>query len=303
MVPLGWSVSIICYYTIGYEGFTITGFIFLILSAAVVFDFTVLSFSLSFLLIAGFHFTLMRFYSEEQPIGFYNHVFLFSLSGIIGVVTCYLVNIVKKNEAKVLAERELLVKEIHHRVKNNLQIVSSLFELQSETIQDKSTKTIVKEGQSRIKSIALIHQLLYQTDTVASIDFSKYITQLMSILHNTYKIAETKVIYFIDAQEIKLDIDTAVPLGLITNELITNAYKYAFIDKAHGRIEVNIYKQHNEMVFSIADDGIGIPKSIEINSCETLGLKLVALLSRQIKARLEFKTDRGTEIIIHIPLV
>ncbi len=295
-IPLGWAVSIICFLTIGYEGMTVTGFIFIIVASAVVFDFTLLNYAISLCLIFAFHFILLSFYSKSQPEGLYNHIFLFSLSGMLGLTMNYLVNVIKNNEARVLHERELLLKEIHHRVKNNLQVVSSLLDLQSVSIHDESTKTVVKEGQSRVKSMALIHQLLYQTDNYTSINFAQYLEQLLTILHNTYKKPDKEIKYLIRAENIQLDVDIAVPLGLITNELLTNAYKYAFIDKKTGNIAIEFSNtNNNKVLLRVKDDGIGFPKGFDVENTKTLGLKLVKLLIQQIKAELSYQIKDGAE--------
>ena len=286
MIPLGWAVSIISFLTIGYEGITVTGFIFLIIASAVVFDFTVLYFSIALFLILSFHFILLSFYRESQPEGLYTHIFLLSLSGILGLTINFLVNIIKKNEALVLQEREMLLKEIHHRVKNNLQVISSLLDLQSGSITDENTKALVKEGQSRVKSIALIHQLLYQTDNYTSINFEKYLEQLMAFLHNTFNRPENKIKYFINAVNVQLDIDTAIPLALITNELATNAYKYAFKSNMDGRIVIELNKI-NEVFYELrfSDNGNGLPEKFNLEKNNSLGLKLVKILTKRMARR------------------
>jgi len=296
MIPLGWCVSLISYLTVGYDGITVTGFIFLILYSSIMFNFTVLSFSIALFLLLSFHFALLTFYPTDQPEGLFNHIFLLGLSSILGFATSYVINIIKNNEGKALKESELLLKEIHHRVKNNLQIVSSLLNLQSGSISDEYTKTVVKEGQSRVKSIALIHQLLYQTEMITSVYFSDYLEQLMASLHNTFKNPGKNIMYFVHAEKLKLDIDTAVPLGLITNELATNAYKYAFADKNEGRIEIDFRQTEDKhFILIVKDNGKGFPDEINIEEIQTLGLKLVKILARQIKADLDYKTRNGTE--------
>lgn len=139
-----------------------------------------------------------------------------------------------RKSRKADKEKEALLKEIHHRVKNNLMVISSLLNLQSGSITDDNTRSAVKESQSRVKSMALIHQLLYQSEMFTSIDFPKYLEQLMTSLQSAYGKPGKNIQYIIKAENIKIDIDTAIPLGLITNELATNAYKYAFVDRAEG---------------------------------------------------------------------
>ena len=196
-------------------------------------------------------------------------------------------------------EKEALLKEIHHRVKNNLMVVSSLLNLQSGSLTDDITKSVVKESQNRVKSMALIHQLLYQSDRFTSIDFPKYLEQLMSSLQNTYKSPGKNIAYSIKADNIKLDIDTAIPLGLITNELATNAYKYAFTDSTGGKIEIDFIKtMDHQYMLRISDDGKGLPQGFDPENSATLGLKLVKILAKQIKATFHFNVNNGTEFNI-----
>jgi two-component system, sensor histidine kinase PdtaS len=196
-------------------------------------------------------------------------------------------------------EKEALLKEIHHRVKNNLMVVSSLLNLQSGSITDENTKSAVRESQSRVKSMALIHQLLYQGDRFARIDFSKYLEQLMASLQGTYSRPGKHIGYAVNAGGVELDIDMAIPLGLITNELATNAYKYAFTEREEGRIEIDLEKTADHMyALRIADNGKGLPADFDPGNSNTLGLKLVKILSKQIKAKLSFAVNGGTEFRI-----
>ncbi|MBN2851445.1 MAG: tetratricopeptide repeat protein, partial [Clostridia bacterium] len=184
-------------------------------------------------------------------------------------------------------EKETLLKEIHHRVKNNLMVISSLLNLQSGTMTDDNTRAAVKESQSRVKSMALIHQLLYQSEMFTSIDFPKYLNQLMASLQSAYSKPGKNIQYIIRAEDIKFDIDTAIPLGLITNELATNAYKYAFTDSINGLIEVDFLRTDNhEYLLRICDNGKGLPAGLDLEDSPTLGLKLVKILTKQIKAKL-----------------
>lgn len=196
-------------------------------------------------------------------------------------------------------EKEVLLKEIHHRVKNNLMVISSLLNLQSGTITDSETRSAVKESQNRVKSMALIHQMLYQTETLNRIDFPNYLEQLMASLQSTYGRDGKHIQYIIHTDDIQLDIDTAIPLGLITNELATNAYKYAFIDSTSGKIEIDLSQtSEHTYLLRVSDDGIGLPEGYDMEHSETLGLKLVKILSRQLKAKLNYSVHNGTEFKI-----
>lgn len=204
-----------------------------------------------------------------------------------------------RKSRKADKEKEALLKEIHHRVKNNLMVISSLLNLQSGSITDDNTKSAVKESQSRVKSMALIHQLLYQSEMFSSIDFPKYLEQLMSSLHSTYSKPGKNIKYIIQADNIKLDIDTAIPLGLITNELATNAYKYAFSESTQGKIEIDFRRTNDhKYLLRISDDGKGLPKDFNLDNSNTLGLKLVKILTKQIKAKLSCELSEGTEFNI-----
>lgn len=196
-------------------------------------------------------------------------------------------------------EKELLLKEIHHRVKNNLMVISSLLNLQSGSITDENTRSAVKDSQNRVKSMALIHQMLYQSETFNRIDFTKYLEQLMASLQNTYSEQGKNIRYVIHTDNIELDIDTAIPLGLITNELATNAYKYAFSDSSSGKIEVNFsHITDHKYRLRVSDNGIGLPAGFDVDHTTTLGLKLVKILARQLKAKLDYTVKDGTEFNI-----
>jgi two-component sensor histidine kinase len=201
-----------------------------------------------------------------------------------------------RKSRKADKEKEVLLKEIHHRVKNNLMVISSLLNLQSGSIVDDSTRNAIRESQSRVKSMALIHQLLYQSERFTGIDFSQYLEQLLQSLQSTYCRPGRNITYMIRSDNIKLDIDTAIPLGLLTNELTTNAYKYAFSENGGGNIEVDFHKtMDRNYLLRISDDGKGFPEGFDIEKSSTLGLKLVKILAKQIKARLDYSLHNGTE--------
>lgn len=199
-----------------------------------------------------------------------------------------------------LQEKVTLLKEIHHRVKNNLQVISSLFNLQSKIIQDPVALAAIRDGQSRVQSMALIHQKLYQSDNLAIIDFQEYLHQLMQSIADTYRSIETEVQYSLDAQQIQLDIDTAIPLGLIINELVSNSYKYAFRKDQPGRIKIEV-KAGNLPFYTlkVSDNGKGIPKDLNLEEINSLGLKLVNILSRQLRGKVEILDEPGTVFFIH----
>ncbi len=201
-----------------------------------------------------------------------------------------------RKSRKAEKEKEALLKEMHHRVKNNLMVISSLLNLQSGSIRDDSTRAAVKESQGRVKSMALIHQQLYQSDRLTGIDFAKYLEQLMASLHSVYCRPGSNIQYEIRAEGIRVDIDTAIPLGLITNELATNAYKYAFRESSGGLIKVDFKRtSNNKVILQISDNGKGIPEGFDLENSSTLGLNLVKMLVKQIKARLCMNSNNGME--------
>jgi two-component sensor histidine kinase len=221
------------------------------------------------------------------------------VAGLLFVLLGVFVYINFRRSRRSEKEKEILLKEIHHRVKNNLQIISSLLDLQAGTTEDEIIKNVIKEGQSRVKSMALIHQLLYQTENLTKIDFLKYLEQLMKSLHVSFDRSGKRIHYTIKSENIQLNLDTAIYLGLITNELATNAYKYAFTNQAEGNIDISMEKMTSgEICYKISDNGIGLPEDFDLEKADSLGLKLVKLLSRQMKARLTYNINTGTEFSI-----
>ncbi|MFY0673356.1 MAG: sensor histidine kinase [Bacteroidia bacterium] len=191
-------------------------------------------------------------------------------------------------------EKSLLIKEIHHRVKNNFQVVSSLIELQSRNIEDNKARELAEEGQNRIKSMALIHQRLYQNEDLL-IQFDEYTHALVNEVSAMYdKEIETDI----DAENFAFDIDTAIPLGLILNELITNAFKYGF-EKSHKKLTVKFEKLETEYKMTVQDNGKGFKDDINFNTVKSLGLRLVKRLSQQLKGRAEINFTKGAAFEIY----
>ena len=202
-------------------------------------------------------------------------------------------------KAKALNEKEALLKEIHHRVKNNLQVISSLLNMQSRGTEDTGMKEAIREGQARVKAMSLIHQKLYQNENISEIDFEDYSQQLISQLDAVYKKAEKQIKHIIDVKGISLDIDTAVPLGLILNELISNAYKYAFDGVNEGELRISLErKDEKHLQLEVADNGKGLPVDFNIDTAKSLGLKLVNILTKQLKGTLQIEQGTGTRFLI-----
>ncbi|MBN2613448.1 MAG: sensor histidine kinase [Bacteroidales bacterium] len=205
----------------------------------------------------------------------------------------------RQREIQNLKEKEVLLKEIHHRVKNNLQLINSLLNLQAGSISDSETKTALIDSQNRVKSMALIHQLLYQSDLNTRVEISKYLEELMESLNHSYGFRDKHIQYVIRAEAIEFDIDKAIPLGLITNELATNAIKYAFNDSTGGKIEISLNKtSENQYTLQVKDNGTGIPKKFNHEKSNSLGINLVKLLAKQLEGNVEFESNGGTTIKI-----
>ncbi|XGV99678.1 MAG: sensor histidine kinase [Leptolyngbya sp. BL-A-14] len=194
-----------------------------------------------------------------------------------------------------LHEKTVLLKEIHHRVKNNLQIVYSLLRLQYRRIKDKQAAAILLESQNRIKSIALVHEKLYRSEDLAHINLSHYIPNLAASLFSSYNINANTITLKTNVEDVSLDIDMAIPCGLIINELVSNALKYAFTDQA-GEITIDLQRESQQTIMlTVRDNGIGLPADLELAQANSLGLKLVKDLVNQLEGTIELHRDRGTE--------
>ncbi|MEM7298891.1 MAG: histidine kinase dimerization/phosphoacceptor domain -containing protein, partial [Bacteroidota bacterium] len=196
--------------------------------------------------------------------------------------------------AKSLAERESLLKEIHHRVKNNLQIIASLLYLQSGKFEDEDYKKVLEEGQGRVRSMALIHQKLYENEDLKSIPFEEYLTELVGEIRASFGQPMAKIDLNIEAANIYFDVDTAVPLGLIVNELATNAFKYAFSNQEKGSFSIFLKEDQGNYSLHIKDDGKGLPEEIDLRKAKSLGLRLVRMLSQQLEGDFRISGKDGT---------
>jgi len=200
--------------------------------------------------------------------------------------------------AEALKEKELLVKEVHHRVKNNFQIVSSLLELQTKGIEDKKALELANEGKNRVKSMALIHQKLYQEES-GLVDFDEYIKLLIQELSSMYS-SSKKVKTLVDSKDIKFDVDTAIPLGLIINEIITNSYKYAFKNDTDNSLSISIEKaKEDNYKLIIEDNGPGLSNNFDVKKAKSLGLRLVNRLVKQLHGTLSQSNTQGAKFEIY----
>lgn len=200
-----------------------------------------------------------------------------------------------------LHEKETLLKEIHHRVKNNLQVTSSLLKLQAERIDDESARRALREGQNRIRSMALVHELLYRSDDLANVDLGAYIERLSRQLLRSHGVEGSKVKVERKLMSVPLPIDVAVPCGLILNELASNALKHAFADGRRGTITIELRWADDGDVLVVRDDGVGLPPEFDLAKSTTLGLRLIQTLADQIHATLVVRSSSGTEIEVRIP--
>lgn len=197
---------------------------------------------------------------------------------------------------KSLEEKNVLLKEIHHRVKNNLQVISSLLALQSKYIKDDNALIALQQGQDRVHSMALIHQDLYQGGNLIGVSTSNYFEQLIDNLIYSYNIEEEEVSLLLDIEDITLDVDTMIPLGLVVNELVSNAFKHAFNDNhQNAEIKISLKEKNNYLILEVKDNGESIKSTDEIND-KSFGFELIKAFSAKLKAKLEMDIDGGLSI-------
>lgn len=227
---------------------------------------------------------------------------IFDTEGFIAEISLVAHDITEKKKTdneivESLKEKEILLKEIHHRVKNNLQVISSILNLQSSFVQDENTLGILHESRNRIRSMAIIHENLYRTKDFSSINFANYLQNLTANLIASYRINE-EVVLDADLQEIDLVLDQAIPCGLLMNELITNALKYAWKSGEKGTITLRLKEENNIVELTVADDGVGLPTAFEDMNSDTLGLQLVVTLIEQLEGELKVDSENGTKYLI-----
>lgn len=201
----------------------------------------------------------------------------------------------EKELKKSLKEKEVLLQEVHHRVKNNMQVISSILNLQSAYVNDKKLLDILNESQDRIRAMAAIHERLYRTKNFNDVKFSSYIKNLAENLVYSYEYGEASIELNCEVEEIFLTLDYSIPCGLIVNELISNALKYAFVGREKGKITIELRRKGKEITLNIEDDGVGFEKEIDIKKADSLGLQLVYTLTEQIEGTLEMKQEQGTK--------
>ncbi len=199
-----------------------------------------------------------------------------------------------------LKEKEILLKEIHHRVKNNLQVISSLLSIQSRSISDVKAKEAIQEGRSKVHSMSLIHQNLYQKGNLAGIQMNDYLPKLSRNLFDTYNISGDQIELKTDITKITLDVDTVIPIGLIVNELITNSLKYAFPNEQKGIVEVKLKKDKDQLILEVLDNGIGLDVNELTKKKDSFGHSLIRAFKNKLGAVIKIDSKQGTSIVLSI---
>ncbi|MER0438416.1 histidine kinase dimerization/phosphoacceptor domain -containing protein [Emticicia sp. W12TSBA100-4] len=241
-------------------------------------------------------------------------LFIIGLIGLLGIIGLGLylykvrqksnLELAQKNEVitKTLGEKEFLMKEIHHRVKNNLQVISSLLSLQSQHLKDPEAIKSIKESRDRVKSMALIHQNLYEEDRQLYLEINEYITKLAQSLFQSYNIEPDRILLQTNINKMVLDVDTVTSLGLIINELVTNSLKYAFPGNRSGSLIVNVNKEQNYLVLQVKDNGVGVPEDFDLSKLKSFGYQIIRSFSAKMKAELNIYNNEGTNFVMKIPL-
>jgi PAS domain S-box-containing protein len=225
-------------------------------------------------------------------------------SAILGIIT----DITKRKEAEdqiraSLNEKEVLLKEIHHRVKNNLQIISSMLNLQAIQIMDDDLKAVFKESMGRVQSMAIVHEKMYHSKDLSKIGFAEYINDLTRELFSSYGVDPSQIISRVNIEDIKLGVDIAIPCGLIVNELISNSLKHAFPNGEKGEISIDLNRDPDDnFKLMVCDNGKGFPENVDFTEMESLGLRLVNTLVEQLKGTIEMERSEGTRFKIEFTM-
>jgi two-component sensor histidine kinase len=203
---------------------------------------------------------------------------------------------------KALAQQTVLLQEVHHRVKNNLQVISSLLHMQARTVSDSKAKEALNESQRRVLAMALIHQYLYGGKQLDHIDFAEYIRSLTGQLFSYYAESAPNITSHLQLSPVLMTIDQALPCGLVLNELVTNALKYAYPNGLAGVVSVQLEETaHNSIKLTVSDRGVGFPKGFDWKNSPSMGLAIVQVLAKQIGADLELKDFDGTTFVLTLP--
>ncbi len=227
---------------------------------------------------------------------------IFDTEGNVAEISLVAHDISEKKKASIeieesLKEKEVLLKEIHHRVKNNLQVISSILNLQSSFVQDEKTLSILQESRNRIRSMAIIHENLYKTEDFSTIKFGEYLQNLTANLIASYRISgEVRLVAGIN--NVDLVLDQAIPCGLLVNEIITNALKYAWDNEKDRVISIKLSQKKAQVVLEISDNGKGLPRPFREMNSDTLGLQLIITLAEQLDGDLSVDIRKGTKYLL-----
>jgi PAS domain S-box-containing protein len=201
-----------------------------------------------------------------------------------------------------LREKESMLKEIHHRVKNNLQVISSLLSLQAASVTQPDALGVLAESQNRVRAMALVHETLYQSHNLADVDFSRYLAELCEYLFRAYGIDTARVRLVLDVNVTDVSLDKTIPFGLLVNEIVSNSLKYAFPDNRSGNITVRAQiDTDGRLNLTLADDGIGLPPDLAVDRTSSLGLRLIQILTKQLGGELRIERTGGTRFVLLFP--
>jgi len=203
---------------------------------------------------------------------------------------------------KSLQEKEVLLKEVQHRVKNNLQVISSMLDLQTDYVKDSGVLKLFVEAQKRVKSMALVHERMYQSEVLTDLDFTQYIENLGNYIFKIYGVNTKRISMKIDINEANIDFNRAIQLGLIVNELISNSLKHAFPDDLEGQVNVRLDSEDKYFILTTSDNGVGLPKKFRLRQTKSLGLQLVQALTNQLKGSIKIDRRKGTRFRIKFPI-
>jgi two-component sensor histidine kinase len=196
-----------------------------------------------------------------------------------------------------LHQRETLLREIHHRVKNNMQVMSSLLSLQARAALNPETRRMLEDNQNRIQSMALLHEILYQSEDLAMVDFPKYVLRTVDYLFRSFGVKDHEIRLRTELSELALELDDALPFGLLISEVVSNSLKHAFPQDRGGEVCIFLHQQSDTTISLIlSDDGIGLPRELDWTTTRSLGLRLVRALAQQLRGALEIRSERGTEV-------
>jgi two-component sensor histidine kinase/AmiR/NasT family two-component response regulator len=201
----------------------------------------------------------------------------------------------ERDLAAAVAEKEVLLKEVHHRVKNNLQIISSLLNMQAELLSEPALKEVLQESRRRVESMAMIHERLYSDQDIDHLDFRQYVDALARELYNIYFVDSDLVSLRLELEPVSLELNQAIPCGLILNELLANCLKYAFPDGRRGEILVALCRENERITLRVADNGVGLPRGLDWHNTKSLGLRIVNILARQLKGTVHHDTGAGAD--------